>query len=74
MTFLGIPSDFYRGYGSSYIYIKNGYALDGNSYMQMLELKSKGDTRGVNNIMDGMDTIVVKYSINQILMMQVLPI
>ncbi len=33
--------------------------------MQMLELKSKGDTRGVNNIMDGMDTVVVKYSINQ---------
>jgi hypothetical protein len=65
MAFLGIPSDFYRGYGSSYIYMKNGVALDGNSYMQMLELKSKGDTRGVNNIMDGMDTVVIKYSIGQ---------
>jgi starch-binding outer membrane protein, SusD/RagB family len=65
MTFLGIPSDFYRGYGSSYLYLRNGTALDGSSYMQMLQLKSKGDTRGVNNIMDGMDTIVIKYSINQ---------
>lgn len=65
MTYLGFPSDFYRGYGSSYIYIRNGMSLDGNSYLQMLQLKSKGDTRGVNNIMDGMDTIVIKYSINQ---------
>jgi hypothetical protein len=65
MTFLGIPSDYYRGYGSSYLYMRNGMVLDGNSYMQMLQLKSKGDTRGVNNIMDGMDTVVIKYSINQ---------
>ena len=65
MIFLGIPSDFYRGYGSSYIYIRNGMALDAMSYIQMLELKSKGDTRGVNNIMDGMDTIVIKYTIGQ---------
>jgi hypothetical protein len=65
MTFLGIPSDFYRGYGSSYLYIKNGMSLDGMTYRHMLDLKSKGDTRGVNNIMDGMDTIVMKYFINQ---------
>jgi hypothetical protein len=66
MTFLGIPSDFYRGYGTSYVYIRNGVeALDFLTYRQMLELKSKGDTRGVNNIMDGMDTVVYKYAINQ---------
>lgn len=65
MTFLGIPSDFYRGYGSSYIYMRNGVPLDGYAYRQMLELKSKGDTRGVSNIMDGMDTIVLKYTIGQ---------
>jgi hypothetical protein len=65
MTFLGIPSDYFRGYGSSYLYINNGVVLDGNSYVEMLDLKSKGDTRGVSNIMDGMDTIVVKYSIGQ---------
>jgi starch-binding outer membrane protein, SusD/RagB family len=65
MIFLGIPSDYYRGYGSSYLYMKNGAALNGRDYMEMLQLKSKGDTRGVNNIMDGMDTVVIKYSINQ---------
>jgi hypothetical protein len=65
MTFLGIPSDFYRGYGTSYLYVKGNSALDGRSYQEMLELKSKGDTRGVNNIMDGYDTCVIKYFINQ---------
>jgi len=65
MAFLGIPSDFYRGYGTSYLYINNGMSLSGNQYRQMLELKSKGDTRGVSNIMDGMDTIVLKYFIGQ---------
>jgi hypothetical protein len=65
MLFPGIPSDFYRGYGSSYLYVKNYTYLDGNEYMEMLDLKSKGDFRGVNNIMDGMDTIVLKYSINK---------
>jgi len=65
MAFLGIPSDFYRGYGSSYLYINNGMSLSSDQYMQMLELKSKGDTRGVSNIMDGMDTIVLKYFIGQ---------
>ncbi len=61
----GFPSDFYRGYGSSYIYLRNGASLTAGEYIQMLELKSKGDTRGVNSIMDGMDTAVIKYSINQ---------
>jgi starch-binding outer membrane protein, SusD/RagB family len=65
MVYLGMPSDYYRGYGSSYVYLRNGSALDGNQYMQMLELKSKNDTRGVHNIMDGMDTVVIKYSIGQ---------
>jgi hypothetical protein len=65
MTFVGIPSDFYRGYGSSYLYLKNMSALSGNEYLQMLELRSKGDTRGSNAIMDGVDTIVIKYSINK---------
>jgi len=65
MLFLGIPSDFYRGYGSSYLYMNNGIALDGSRYQEMLDLKSKGDTRGVSSIMDGMDTIVIKYSIGQ---------
>jgi hypothetical protein len=65
MRFAGIPSDFYRGYGSSYLYIKNGDALSANDYMNMLMLKADGDNRGANAIMDGVDTMVFKYSINK---------
>lgn len=65
MIFPGIPSDFYRGYGSSYLYVKNGSVLSGNEYLTMLDLRAKGDLRGANNIMDGVDTIVIKYSINK---------
>jgi starch-binding outer membrane protein, SusD/RagB family len=65
MIFPGIPSDFYRGYGSSYVYLRNGYALNGNEYMNMLDLRSKGDTRGSSVIMDGVDTVVIKYTIGK---------
>ncbi|MFO7371204.1 MAG: RagB/SusD family nutrient uptake outer membrane protein [Bacteroidales bacterium] len=66
MTNLGLPNDWYRGYGASYLYLRNGQVIDqtGDLIMEMLEKKSKGDTRGVNNIMDGCDTIVFKYYLN----------
>jgi len=60
MTFPGIPGDLYRGYGTSYLYLRNA-----NTVMQdiqgMLEYKRLGDTRTVNNMMDGMDTVAMKY-------------
>jgi hypothetical protein len=65
MAFPGIPSDFYRGYGSSYLYLRNGIYLSGDEYMMMLDLKSKGDQRSVDAIMAEVDTIVFKYSINR---------
>ncbi|HAH23447.1 MAG TPA: hypothetical protein DCL77_06785, partial [Prolixibacteraceae bacterium] len=76
----GIPSDFYRGYGCSYIYTHNGEVLEGGSarlvgtdivatprisYMQMLVYKMANDMRSVNSVMDGMDTVVYKYSIGK---------
>lgn len=62
----GIPSDFYRGYGISYIYTKkNGDFLDGDSYLQMLNYKKDKEQRSVESIMDGLDTVVVKYSLNK---------
>ncbi|HKM92553.1 MAG TPA: RagB/SusD family nutrient uptake outer membrane protein [Prolixibacteraceae bacterium] len=62
----GMPSDYYRGYGFSYIYAKkNGEFLDGNSYLQMLDYKKDKEQRSVESIMDGLDTIVVKYSLNK---------
>jgi hypothetical protein len=65
MIFPGIPSDFFRGYGSSYLYIKNGDVLSAEEYMAMLDLRSKGDFRSSRSIMDGVDTMVFKYSINK---------
>jgi hypothetical protein len=62
----GVPSDFYRGYGASYLYIDHsGRWLTGDEFLEMLYLKAKGDYRGVGNLMEGMDTIVLKYSIGK---------
>jgi hypothetical protein len=70
MTEPGIPSDFYRGYGYSYIYARNGVPLSGNDYLNMLLLRADGDDRSSRAIMEGMDTIVFKYSIGRDLFSQ----
>lgn len=76
----GIPSDFYRGYGTSYVYTRNGVPLEmgsasisgatitvnpRNSYLQMLFYKMENDVRSYTSLMDGMDTMVYKYSVNK---------
>jgi hypothetical protein len=65
MRFTGIPTDFYRGFGVSYDYIKNGIPLDDQEYYDMLFLRADGDDRNSRVIMDNVDTIVNKYSINK---------
>ena len=66
MLFLGQPGDWVRGYGTSFVYLRNGSVIDqtGMLMLDMLEKKSNGDYRGVNSIMDGCDTVVLKYSLN----------
>lgn len=79
-TMRGIPSDFFRGYGTSYIYSKNGVILEPGSarytgtaltatpresYLQMLAFKMENDVRSYTSLMDGMDTVVYKYSVNK---------
>jgi hypothetical protein len=61
----GIPGDWYRGYGASFIYVRNdgGAALSSN--IGMLMLKMQNDIRTVNSMMDGYDTVVYKYSIGR---------
>jgi hypothetical protein len=61
----GIPSDFYRGYGTSYLYVKNGEVLPGTSYLQMLLWKRDNDVRSYTSLMEGVDTIVYKYSVGR---------
>ncbi len=65
MARAGFPSDFYRGFGSSYMYLKGGAALSTGEYMEMLSLKAREDTRSANVIMENVDTVVYKYSINK---------
>ena len=66
MYFAGIPGDWFRGYGVSYIYINDALrVISGPEWQEMLNMKLEGDYRTVNNIMEGMDTIVIKYSIDK---------
>ncbi len=65
MIFAGVPTDFYRGYGFSYLYLRNGEPLLEDEYTDMYSLRAKGDDRSSRVIMEGVDTIVTKYSINK---------
>jgi hypothetical protein len=61
----GMPGDDSRGYQSSFVYTYSGQELDYDSWKTMLILKSRGDFRTASLIMDGMDTVVYKYSIGK---------
>ena len=64
-TFKGMPGDFYRGYGVSYAYLKNGEIIDKKKVSNMLWLKSENDYRTSELIVEGADTVVWKYSWNK---------
>lgn len=62
----GTPTDYFRGYGSSYIYVRNGVeALSQQDYQRMIMLRAKEDFRSSRAIMENMDTAVFKYSVNK---------
>lgn len=61
----GFPSDYHRGIGSSYVYVRNGVAISSQEYEDMLMLRADEDVRNSKAIMEGMDTIIFKYSINK---------
>ena len=61
----GNPGDFFRGYGVSYSYLRNGVPLSQMAVREMLYLKSEGDFRSANLITDNADTVVWKYSWNK---------
>ena len=65
VTYPGIPGDFYRGYGVSYAYVKNGKIMDIETVKDMLNEKLEKNDLKVKNIMKGVDTIVYKYSIGK---------
>ena len=61
----GFPGDSYRGYGTSYAYTSNGVQLPFMSYMSMLYFKTQKDVRSYTSMMEGVDTIVYKYSVDK---------
>jgi hypothetical protein len=63
MTNIGFPKDTVRGYYSSYICANNSDILSNEDYSNMINLRMKGDLRGANAIMEGMDTAVYKYKL-----------
>ncbi len=65
MIFPGIPTDFYRGMGFSYLYVRNGQPISEEDYMNMFMLRADEDDRSSRAIMEGMDTVIYKYSIGR---------
>lgn len=74
----GTPSDYYRGFGTSYVYVKdgallstgslvNGSAVPQQSYWGMLMYKMDKDIRSYTSMMQDVDTVIYKYSINKTL-------
>lgn len=61
----GVPGDFYRGYGVSYKYYKDGEEILEDTVRGMLEKKMQGNYTDVNALMDGADTVVSKFDFNR---------
>ncbi len=66
VTERGVPGDFCRGFGTSYVYIKDGKIMPRKDFEKMLIYKADEDYRSVNAIMEDVDTVVWKYSINKL--------
>ncbi len=65
LAFKGMPGDFSRGYGASYIYVENGMPISQGNVFSMLWLKSEEDYRTASLIIGDADTMVYKYSIGK---------
>lgn len=61
----GVPGDFNRGYGVSYAYTQDGIPVEDSLIQEMLFLKSVGDFRNAELIVENADTVVWKYSWNK---------
>lgn len=61
----GIPGDYYRGHGVSYLYLKDGLALRNSDIAYMLDLKLQDNRNELLNFMEDVDTVVYKYTIGK---------
>jgi len=65
MIFQGIPTDFYRGFGASYLYMRNGVPIPTQDYIDMFMLRAQEDDRNSRALMENVDTVVYKYTIRK---------
>jgi starch-binding outer membrane protein, SusD/RagB family len=61
----GAPGDFGRGYGVSYIYLRDGQPIPAGAIRQMLNLRGEGDERSASLFTENADTVVGNYSLNK---------
>lgn len=61
----GMPGDIYRGYNTSYQYVNNEAVMNPAMYQSMLYFKSQNDVRSYTSMMEGVDTVVYKYSVDK---------
>jgi hypothetical protein len=61
----GVPGDFSRGHRISYAYRKGSELLNNEEVRLMLHYKSIGNYRDMENLMNGVDTVVYKYTIGK---------
>lgn len=65
VTNIGTGGDTYRGNNVSYVYDNNGIQLPDSSFAEMSRMRALGEDRYVEEMMDGYDTLVYKYSISK---------
>jgi starch-binding outer membrane protein, SusD/RagB family len=65
INFAGEPGDLFRGIISTYGYYRNQEFITANDFFRMLELRRGGDLRNSQVIMEGVDTVVIKYSLSK---------
>ncbi|MDC0584370.1 RagB/SusD family nutrient uptake outer membrane protein [Bacteroidales bacterium] len=60
----GTPFDFYRGYGVSYSFIKDGKIIEPITIRaELIPARISGDILGISDFMEGIDTVVYKYDL-----------
>jgi starch-binding outer membrane protein, SusD/RagB family len=65
LAFRGMPGDFHRGYGVSYVYTRDGVPINPGTIRGMLYLKGESDLRTAALLTENADTVVWKYSWNK---------
>lgn len=58
----GIPGDFHRGYGISYVYMDGEQIMNEEDVREMLDLKKRRLFLDAKDMMMGIDTVLYKYT------------